>query len=61
MSTLDLFNTILVGQRALPKDQPYKDLISLINFILRKFFKAVAEDSFMIVEVPFNGCDHIRY
>ncbi|OBZ77008.1 Topoisomerase 1-associated factor 1 [Grifola frondosa] len=50
VSALDLFKHIL-SERSLPKDQPYKDLIALINFILRKFFKAVAEDSFLIVEV----------
>ncbi len=35
----------------LPRDQPYKDLISLINYILKKFFKAVQEDPLVVVEV----------
>ena len=50
VSTLYLFKNILSGQNGLPRDQPYKDLVSLLNFILRKFFKAVNEDSFLILE-----------
>jgi replication fork protection complex subunit Tof1/Swi1 len=50
-STLDLFKTILADQKSLPREQPYKDLINLINYILRQFFKALAEDSFLAVEV----------
>lgn len=55
MSTLDLFKTILTEKDTLPRDQPYKDLISLVNFILRKFFKALAEDSFLVIEVRNLG------
>ena len=33
----------------LPRDQPYKDLVNLVQFLLRQFFKAVEEDSFIIV------------
>ena len=51
VSTLDLFKTILEDQKSLPRDQPYKDLVNLMNFLVRKFFKAVAEDPFLIVEV----------
>lgn len=51
MSTLNLFRTILARKDSLPKDQPYKDLIALITFIIKKFFKAVNEDAMMIVEV----------
>lgn len=51
MSTLDLFKAILSEKDALPRDQPYKDLVNLINFILRKFFKALNEDTFLAVEV----------
>ena len=50
VSTLYLFKNILSSQNSLPRDQPYKDLVSLLNFILRKFFKAVNEDSFLILE-----------
>ncbi|GBE89890.1 Topoisomerase 1-associated factor 1 [Sparassis crispa] len=46
VSTLDLFKNILREEKSLPRDQAHKDLIVLINFILRKFFKAAAEDSF---------------
>ncbi|EMD36798.1 hypothetical protein CERSUDRAFT_105876 [Gelatoporia subvermispora B] len=53
VSTLDLFKKILSEQRSLPKDQSSKDLINLITYILRQFFKAVAEDSFLIVEAFF--------
>ncbi|KAI0942849.1 hypothetical protein AcV7_002147 [Taiwanofungus camphoratus] len=53
VSTLELFKTILADQKSLPKDQPYKDLIALINFLLRRFFKAVSEESFLIIEAFF--------
>lgn len=51
VSTLLLFKSILSEEKSLPQERPYKDLVNLINFLLRKFFKAVAEDSFIIVEV----------
>ncbi|KAF8177653.1 timeless protein-domain-containing protein [Pholiota molesta] len=53
VSTLDLFKTILADQKALPREQPYKDLVNLINFILRQFFKALANDTFLAVEAFF--------
>jgi replication fork protection complex subunit Tof1/Swi1 len=55
VSTLNLFKTIMDDQKSLPRDQPHKDLINLINFILRKFFKALTEEPFLAVEVcpPF--------
>ena len=54
VSTLSLFKQIMAEERTLPREQPYKDLVALINYILRKFFKAVEEDSFLIIEVrPF--------
>lgn len=46
-----LFKSILDEEKSLPKDQAYKDLVALIHFLLRKFFKAVEEDSFLVVEV----------
>ncbi|KII91841.1 hypothetical protein PLICRDRAFT_38697 [Plicaturopsis crispa FD-325 SS-3] len=52
-STLDLFRSILADQKSLPRDQPYRDLINLINFILRKFFKALEEEPFLAVETFF--------
>ena len=54
MSTLELFQTILADQKSLPREQPYKDLISLINYILRQFFKALEKDSFLAVEVNMS-------
>lgn len=53
VSTLNLFKMILDDQKSLPRDQAHKDLTNLVNFILRKFFKALAEDSFLAVEVHF--------
>jgi replication fork protection complex subunit Tof1/Swi1 len=53
VSTLDLFRTILSDQKTLPKDQAYKDLIALISFLLRKFFKSVDDDPFLLVAAFF--------
>ncbi|KDN42043.1 hypothetical protein RSAG8_07088, partial [Rhizoctonia solani AG-8 WAC10335] len=50
VSTLMLFQSILKNQSSLPKDQPHKDLIQLINFILRKFFKNAQEHPLLLVE-----------
>lgn len=51
MTTLELFNRILDDQKALPRDAAYKELIQMVNFILRKFFKTVRENPFLVVEV----------
>ena len=51
VSTLNLFKGILAKQGSLPKDKSYKDLINLINFVLKKFFKQLAEDPMLAVEV----------
>ncbi|KAK0224118.1 timeless protein-domain-containing protein [Armillaria fumosa] len=53
VSTLDLFKTILADQRSFPREQPYKDLINLINFILRRFFKALEGYPFLAIEAFF--------
>ncbi|KAG9123429.1 Topoisomerase 1-associated factor 1 [Ceratobasidium sp. 392] len=50
VSTLALFQSILKVQTSLPKDQPYKDLVQLINFVLRKFFKNAKEHPLLLVE-----------
>ncbi|WWD21366.1 hypothetical protein CI109_105851 [Kwoniella shandongensis] len=50
VSTLNLFRRILDEQHSLPKADSSKDLLQLVNFVLRKFFKRVAEDPFVIVE-----------
>ena len=34
----------------MPRDQPYKDVVTLINYILRQFFKAIEKDTFLAVE-----------
>ena len=43
----------MANEKSLPMDQPYKDLVALIKFLLRQFFKAVEKDSFLIVEAFF--------
>jgi hypothetical protein len=48
---LNLFKSILADQKSIPRDPPYKDLVRLINFILRQFFKAIEENTFLAVEV----------
>ncbi|KAF8513196.1 timeless protein-domain-containing protein [Gautieria morchelliformis] len=53
VSTLDLFRSILAEQKSLPRTQPYKDLVQLINFILRQFFKAAEKEPFLLVEAFF--------
>ncbi|CCM05491.1 uncharacterized protein FIBRA_07712 [Fibroporia radiculosa] len=53
VSTLDLFKNILSDEKSFPKDRAYTDLVALIKFILRQFFKAVEEDSFLAVEAFF--------
>lgn len=55
VSTMQLFKSILDDQRSLPKDQPYKDLIQLITFILRKFFRTVEEEPFLMIEVRHSS------
>ena len=58
VSTLDLFKTIH-SDKSLSKEQPYKDLVALIKFILRKFFKAVEEDPFVVIQVRVaRQCTH---
>lgn len=52
---MSVFKSILDDQRSLPKDQPYKKLIELITFILRKFFKTVEEDPFLMIEVRHSS------
>jgi replication fork protection complex subunit Tof1/Swi1 len=50
IGSLYLFRQILDERQSLPKGDASNDLIQLINYILRKFFKKVAEDKFVIVE-----------
>jgi len=51
VSTLALFKSIMDHKQYLPREQPYKDLVNLIQFLLRQFFKAVEDDSFIIIHV----------
>ncbi|GJJ14718.1 hypothetical protein Clacol_008985 [Clathrus columnatus] len=53
VSTLDLFRNILAEKEMFPRTQPHKDLVQLINYILRQFFKAVEKEPFLIVEAFF--------
>ncbi|RSH83343.1 Topoisomerase 1-associated factor 1 [Apiotrichum porosum] len=48
--TLYLFRSILDDQPGLPKGDSARDLVQTINFILRKFFKRMADDPFLMVE-----------
>ncbi|KAJ7582904.1 timeless protein-domain-containing protein [Mycena floridula] len=53
VSTLNQFKLLLSDQKSFPREQPYKDLVNLINFVLRQFFKALAEEPFLAVEAFF--------
>lgn len=54
VSTLRLFKAILGRKDSLPKEQPYKDLVALVGYVVRKFFKTVEEDPFVLVEVCYS-------
>ncbi|KAK7023845.1 topoisomerase 1-associated factor 1 [Favolaschia claudopus] len=53
VSTLYLFQTILAAQKSFPRDQPHRDLVQLVNYILRKFFKALEQEPFLAVDAFF--------
>ncbi|KAJ7201098.1 timeless protein-domain-containing protein [Mycena pura] len=53
VSTLYLFQTVLAAQKTFPRDQPHRDLVSLVTFVLRRFFKALEEEPFLAVEAFF--------
>jgi hypothetical protein len=46
-----LFKAILAEERAFPKDQAFKDLKNVIEYIVKKFFKSARENPFVLVEV----------
>ncbi|ORY33101.1 timeless protein-domain-containing protein [Naematelia encephala] len=50
VSILNLFRKVLDSQPSLPKADSTRDLLQLISYVLRKFFKRVAEDPFLIVQ-----------
>ncbi|KAG8834853.1 Topoisomerase 1-associated factor 1 [Serendipita sp. 399] len=53
VSILSQFRAVLAVQRTFPKEQPYKDLVALVTFLLRQFFKAVEADRMVIAEAFF--------
>ncbi|KAH8930022.1 hypothetical protein BT69DRAFT_1275789 [Atractiella rhizophila] len=53
VSVLETFHMILENQRRLPKTQPYQDLIKLIHFVLKKFFRTVETNPFAVAEAFF--------
>ncbi|KAJ9108278.1 hypothetical protein QFC19_002526 [Naganishia cerealis] len=53
VSGFSVFKQILDDQRSLPAHQSSKDAITLINFILRKFFKAMEQDPFLALDAFF--------
>lgn len=50
VSALHLFQQILEQKALLPKTDGARDLLQMITFVLRKFFKKVQEDPFLIIE-----------
>lgn len=50
MSSLHLFRQILDTQDFLPQSDATRDLLHTIRYILRKFFKRVKEDPFVIID-----------
>lgn len=53
MSGLVIYKQLLDDQRSLPAHQSSKDAITLVNYILRKFFKSMEQDPFLAVEAFF--------
>ncbi|KAF7338588.1 Topoisomerase 1-associated factor 1 [Mycena venus] len=53
VSTLYLFQTILAAQKTFPRDQPHRDLVQLVTYVLRKFFKALEQEPFLAVDAFF--------
>lgn len=50
VSGLNVFKQLLDDQRSLPAHQSSEDAVALVNYILRKFFKAMEQDPFIAVE-----------
>lgn len=53
MSGLIIYKQLLDDQRSLPAHQSSKDAITLVNYIMRKFFKSMEQDPFFAVEAFF--------
>lgn len=63
MSTLNIFRNVqdqVVKSAVNYHSGPYKDLMKLIEFILRKFFKSAAENPMIFVEALFPMRSHSR-
>lgn len=50
-SVLNLFRQILDDRKVLPKSRPWADLVTLIQFILKEFFKAARYEPILLIEV----------
>lgn len=50
-SVLNLFRQILDDRKSLPKTRPWQDLLSLIQFVLKEFFKVAREQPIILIEV----------
>ncbi|KZT43312.1 timeless-domain-containing protein [Sistotremastrum suecicum HHB10207 ss-3] len=53
VSTMTLFKSIIAEERSFPKEQPYKDLTNIIDYLLKKFFKAAKADPLIFLEAFF--------
>jgi hypothetical protein len=53
VSILALFKDILDNQAMLPKGPASKELINLIKYLLRQFFKEAEKSAFIVVEALF--------
>lgn len=53
-SVLNLFRDILDDRKSLPKTQSWNDLFSLIQYVLKAFFKAAREQPMLLIEVCFS-------
>ncbi|KZT54478.1 timeless-domain-containing protein [Calocera cornea HHB12733] len=53
VSTLELFRHILNDERTLPNDAPHKELVQLVRYTLRQFFKEAEKKPFLLVEAFF--------
>lgn len=53
-SVLNLFRQILDDRKVLPKSRPWSDLVALIQYILKEFFKAARFEPILLIDV--RGC-----
>lgn len=50
-SALSLFQSVLDNRKKLPRQQSYDDLIKLVEFIVKRFFKLARSNPMMLLEV----------